>query len=167
MLPDPEPVYTGEEALLARLEQALFKAAKTLAFRGSRDVAGGRVDRSGYFAMVRLEQAGALRLSDLAEMLELDPSTVSRQIRGLEDLGLVARESDPSDRRASLLTLSALGRTELDEARRRRWAMFSAALADLPGPERDELARLLEHLADNLADPDTRRQLPLTREATR
>ncbi len=54
------------------------------------------------------------RLSDLAGMIRLDASTASRHIRGLEQLGYVERATDPADGRATLLSVTDLGRKALE-----------------------------------------------------
>ena len=51
-----------------------------------------------------------MRVSDLAACVELDASTVSRQIKQLEDKGIVERTADPADGRASLVRLTDDGR---------------------------------------------------------
>lgn len=88
------------------------------------------------------------RLTDLAELLAVDLSTVSRQIRQLEESGLVRRGTDPEDGRAMALSLTDRGREVLGEfrmARRRR----IAELVDGWSPrDRADLARLLTRLAE-------------------
>ena len=51
-----------------------------------------------------------LRMSELAEYLGLDRSTLSGLIDRAEQRGLVVRESDPSDGRAIVVSLSAEGK---------------------------------------------------------
>ena len=73
---------------------------------------------------------GPLRSGALAELIQSDPSTVSRQVAAVVKDGLVERRADPDDGRASLLVLTAKG-TELVEqqqATRRDW--FARLLAD-------------------------------------
>jgi DNA-binding MarR family transcriptional regulator len=102
------------------------------------------LDRSGYGIMCRLHDEGAQRLSSLAQAFGLDPSTITRQVQALEGNGLVRRQVDPTDRRASLLDLSEEGRRLLRETRERRRAWLQAALDDWPAHDLDELGRLLE-----------------------
>jgi DNA-binding MarR family transcriptional regulator len=68
------------------------------------------VDRGEYAALIRIAELGFTRLSDVANHLGLDVSTVSRQIQHLEQRGLVERSPDPGDGRAVRLELSATGR---------------------------------------------------------
>jgi DNA-binding MarR family transcriptional regulator len=55
---------------------------------------------------------------ELAVSTALDPSTVSRAVAALVAQGLVAREPDPHDGRATVLLLTPAGRAALDEATR-------------------------------------------------
>ena len=68
------------------------------------------LDRSAYGIMCRLADEGPQRLGALAQAFGLDPSTITRQVQALEEIGLASRKTDPSDRRASILDLTAEGR---------------------------------------------------------
>ena len=48
-------------------------------------------------------------------MLCADPSTVSRQVASLVKAGLVERQADPDDGRASILVPTELGRAKVRE----------------------------------------------------
>ncbi len=102
------------------------------------------LDRSGYGIMCRLHDEGAQRLSALAQAFGLDPSTITRQVQALEGSGLVRREVDPTDRRASLLDLSEEGRKVLTETRERRRARLQEALDDWSAQDLEDFGRLLE-----------------------
>jgi DNA-binding MarR family transcriptional regulator len=94
--------------------------------------------------------AGPLRLSDLAGMVQLDISTVSRHVRALEEAGCLERATDPGDRRAAYLSLTASGRKVLDDTFARRRATLDAALSGWSSDDLSTLERLLNKLADNL-----------------
>ena len=109
------------------------------------------VDRSGYWALVRLDEAGGpVRVSDLACSLELDLSTVSRQVRQLVDAGLVSRQSDPDDGRASLLALSPRGRGVLEAVKGARRSVLASSLGQWSREERCALAEAVRRLATDL-----------------
>jgi DNA-binding MarR family transcriptional regulator len=102
------------------------------------------LDRSAYGILCRLVDEGPQRLGSLAQAFGLDPSTITRQVQALEHAGLVERRPDPSDRRASLLDLSAQGRQVLVATRERRRAWLTAALGDWDDHDHEEFGRLLE-----------------------
>src|SRR5579875_977220 len=56
-----------------------------------------------------LDERGSMRIGDLAERLRLAQSTVSALVGKLITAGLVVRASDPQDRRAAVVTLTAGG----------------------------------------------------------
>jgi DNA-binding MarR family transcriptional regulator len=54
-----------------------------------------------------------IRPSEIADVQQVHPSLVTRQIRDLEDAGLVNVAADPADRRSCLVTLLPAGSDEL------------------------------------------------------
>lgn len=91
-----------------------------------------------------------MRISDLAAKVELDSSTVSRQIKALEEAGLVERTTDPADGRASLVQLSEQGRVIMQAAFQRRFRRIEAVLESWSDRDRSHLQRLLTRLAADL-----------------
>src|SRR5215208_3267436 len=87
----------------------------------------------------------------LAELLHLDPGTVSGIVNRLESSGLVSRVRSEGDTRRMHLPLTAKGRTL---NRRRTGTVEAAVRRTLDGLSRADLAaasRLLRQLAKNLA----------------
>jgi DNA-binding MarR family transcriptional regulator len=74
---------------------------------------------SSYEVLMNLADAEGerMRMSDLAAMVILSRSGLTRLVDRLEREGLIARESCPSDARGSFATLTAAGRRKLDAAR--------------------------------------------------
>lgn len=91
-------------------------------------------------ALHLIDQAGALRVSVLADELTLSASATSRLVDGLVQRDLVAREEDPEDRRAKLLTLTPAGRRFIDTISEGRLATIAGAAEALP---RELVARVL------------------------
>lgn len=136
----------ADQTQLARLEQSMGRV-----MRGSRrHMAGrsGRLEGAGYIVLTSLERCEPARMSELAALLRLDASTVSRQLRGLEEAGLIRREPDPDDRRATRVRISDQGWEELTLQRRERHAVLAAAMADWDAADRARLTELLERLAE-------------------
>lgn len=90
-----------------------------------------------------------LRVSELAEQLSLDKSTVSRQIDTVSRLGLVKRIPDPDDARARLVLLTPEGaetiKQQLATQRKQLWDL----LRSWDESEVAELTRLLRKLDQN------------------
>lgn len=69
---------------------------------------------------------GSTRMGDLAEQLVSLPSRVTRQIRRLEEAGLVRREASPEDGRGVLASITDKGRQVVAVARE----TYSAAVRE-------------------------------------
>ena len=67
------------------------------------------VDWSAHLLITQLAAEGPIRSSELAELMQADPSTVSRQVATLVKDGYVERRADPVDGRASLLVVTERG----------------------------------------------------------
>ena len=66
--------------------------------------------------MLNRSSTGSARMGDLADGLMSLPSRITRQIRRLEALGFVRRESSPDDGRGVLATITEEGRAVVREA---------------------------------------------------
>ncbi|MGZ8749995.1 MAG: MarR family winged helix-turn-helix transcriptional regulator, partial [Pseudonocardia sp.] len=106
------------------------------------------VDRATYLLLVHLAKDGAHRAGALAEAVHSDPSTVSRQVAHLVQLGLVERVADPADGRATLLVATAEGRRVFDENRQLRNRSLATMMSDWPDVDRQAFARLLTRFTD-------------------
>ncbi len=69
----------------------------------------GQVSPSEIFAVHELDTRGGLSQQELAATLQLDKSTVSRLVAGLESRGLLVRARDPDNRRIVRLSLTPAG----------------------------------------------------------
>ena len=63
--------------------------------------------RAQWAVLVRIDRAEGLNQSELAEVLDLQPITLTRLLDKLCDSGLIERRPDPDDRRAKRLYLTA------------------------------------------------------------
>lgn len=95
-----------------------------------------------------------MSVSTLAELLHLDASTVARQVAVLQAGGLIDRHLDPSDRRSSVVVLTATGRRVMHSVERKRWNQFATLTKDWTSVDRDRFGRLTEMLNASLVDLD-------------
>ena len=112
--------------------------------------AGVAVERAAYGVLGSLGELGPVRLTDLARQLGVDPSTASRQVKALEERGMVARVGDPGDGRVARLGLTPDGAAALELLRGARHRLFADALAEWPAEDLAALAPLLARLARDL-----------------
>ena len=103
-------------------------------------------------ALFDLVEGGPLRLNDLAQRMGTSAPTASRAVDALDELGLVERHPDPTDRRAITIELTDNGRRSVEERKARVYAAFRPAAAALSPAEREQLAELLARLAAELSD---------------
>jgi DNA-binding MarR family transcriptional regulator len=78
---------------------------------------------ASYLMLSYLASAGPQRSSVLSERFGVDKGAISRQVQHLVDLGLLDRQPDPVDGRATLVSASAdaVHRMEAIARERRRW----------------------------------------------
>jgi DNA-binding MarR family transcriptional regulator len=143
----------GAEALVA-VEHALTRfirqATRPAVGKWLSDVGGVSLDRADYVALARIEEAQPIRPTELAELVGIDLSAVSRQVRDLVDSGLVTRSRDASDHRACHLRLTDEGRVLLARVRQARQGAARRLLAGWSGPDQAALARLVGRLTDDI-----------------
>jgi DNA-binding MarR family transcriptional regulator len=103
--------------------------------------------------LLHVFRAERIRLSELAEAEGLNPTLLSRAVGHLADAGLLDRVSDPADRRAAWVELTAAGKRVSERIRRERTDALSGALHGLTDGERAQIESVLpalEHLAEQL-----------------
>lgn len=110
------------------------------------------IERSSYSILCLLDDEGPQRIGRIAQAFDLDPSTVTRQVQTVSRLGLVERTQDSSDRRATILHLTDLGRDTVSSAREARRAALEAMLQGWPEADQVSFLRLLSRFNDDVAD---------------
>jgi DNA-binding MarR family transcriptional regulator len=101
-----------------------------------------------------------IRPSEIAEVQQVHPSLVTRQVRDLEDAGYVRVSADPADRRSCLVTLVPAGTEELHRLEQFGLKRFEQFVRDWDAEDVQTLTELLEklHLSmSQLADREHRR----------
>jgi DNA-binding MarR family transcriptional regulator len=128
------------------IELELLKLVRHLETFGRRGSLYLQVDRAGYLALRTLETLGSLSTKALATALNLDASTVTRQITALEGAGFVERRPDPLDRRSSTIVLTPEGRRTMGGVERERRQGMEELVEDWDEEERVALGRALTRL---------------------
>jgi DNA-binding MarR family transcriptional regulator len=72
-----------------------------------RHACGFGVTRAQWKVLFKLSRQPGMRQNELADLLEVEPITLSRIVDRLQESGLVERVSDPTDRRAWRLHVTA------------------------------------------------------------
>ena len=87
-----------------------------------------------------------VRQKTLTEELRINPSSVSEMISKLENDGYVRRTVDPTDKRATLITLTELREARNAELQDEKTARLNKAFGNLTDDEKEQLIALLEKL---------------------
>jgi DNA-binding MarR family transcriptional regulator len=98
---------------------------------------------NAYAVLGSLAVRGSSRQTDLAELVGIDKAGMSRLAAELIALDLIQRETDPTDGRVQLLSLSPYGRSRIEEIRGRRERFYIDRLSDWSDAELDELVSVL------------------------
>ncbi|MCU1537531.1 MAG: hypothetical protein JWP82_1882 [Humibacillus sp.] len=108
------------------------------------------VDTTAYPVLFTIAGLGSVRVSDIAVRLHSDVSTVSRQVSALTGLGLVSKETDPSDGRAQVASLTDEGRSVLHDIQASRATWFQGLLPDWDADDVTGFVAQLTSLGDAL-----------------
>jgi DNA-binding MarR family transcriptional regulator len=145
--PDPAPHLRA----IAGFLELVTDLNRTPAYRDRLlRLSGVPLTRSGSAVLSTVERGGPIAVSDLADRLGVDQSTASRQIKPLEERGLIRRTSDPADRRSSLLSITAAGRRVRSRVRETVRADIDTALREWSPAECERLGVLLDRFGDAL-----------------
>jgi MarR family transcriptional regulator for hemolysin len=93
--------------------------------------------------LVRVDRSEGLNQSELAEVLDLQPITLTRLLDKLCDSGLIERRPDPADRRAKRLFLTAAARPLLERLSILGEETVAGVLA---GVERESIQQMVSEL---------------------
>ena len=129
-----DAVLTASRSLIAVATRSLGAAAEETTI-------------AQYRALVVLASRGPQRMVDLAEALEVAPSTAGRMCDRLVRKGQVRRSRARSDRRAVLVSLTPAGRQVVDQATVRRRELIAGILTSLPAAEQAAIAGALRAFA--------------------
>ena len=111
------PDQAGADETLA---DAFRSVSRQLRETSQETLAPWDINPSQFRALRVLNRHGAMRLSDLSGHLHIAPRSATEVADALESRGLVERRPDPSDRRATLVELTAHGTGVLQAIRAAR-----------------------------------------------
>jgi DNA-binding MarR family transcriptional regulator len=127
-------------------------------------LAGVDLDRSAAALLRHLAMAEPNRASELANLLAVEASHVTRQIQQLERTDHVTRVPDPDDGRAQLIQLTRKGRVAVERIRAAGCLGMQQVLGEWPTEDLSTLANLFRRMVDDFvvhADDEIAFELPL------
>ena len=116
------------------------------------------VTRAQWKVLFRLSRNSGLRQVELAEMLDIEPITLSRIVDRLEEAGLVRREADPTDRRAWRLELTDKAQPLISKLRKLADGLIEEAFDGLDDGELALMRATLTKIRENLAEAEAGRK---------
>jgi MarR family transcriptional regulator for hemolysin len=106
--------------------------------------------RAQWAVLVRVERSEGLKQNELAEMLDLQPITLTRLIDRLCESHMIERRADPHDRRAKRLFLTPAARPLLDRLFALSEGFMPKILAGVDEPAVERLVGDLGTMKENL-----------------
>ena len=134
------------------METLPFEIAETAhALRKAFDrrAVGMGVTRAQWKVLFRLERQPGLRQIELADMLDIEPITLSRIVDRLEEASLVERVADPADRRAWRLHVTARAQPLIEKLHAVADEMIAEAFAGLDPKEIEITRKVLARAREN------------------
>lgn len=114
-----------------------------------RRAVGLGVTRAQWKVLFRLTRQPGLRQIELADMLDIEPITLTRIIDRLQEAGLVERIADPKDRRAWRLHVTAQAQPLVEKLRGVADEMIADAFAGIDAKEIEITRQVLARVRDN------------------
>lgn len=128
----------------------LYDAARLLRRDFDRRTRTVGLSRAKWSVLAHLARCEGTTQARLAEILDVSPITLTRQLDTLQREGLVERRPDPRDRRAYRLYLTDKAGPALDSLRELGAQTRAAALAGLSEAEQEQLVAMLLRVRENL-----------------
>nr|WP_202512819.1 MarR family transcriptional regulator [Streptomyces sp. SID3343] len=126
----------------------LVRSSRARLHRALTEGLGADIDEATYPVLSGLARLGPRTAAALACDIGLDRSVISRHATRLERAGLLSRSADPSDARATLLTLTDAGNTTVEHMRTRLADHLDRYFADWPEPQAQAFAHALRRFVD-------------------
>lgn len=149
-MPDSDSPDSPERELLAALTLLIANWGSVAVQETIARRAGVTVDPVDVQPLYTLGQQGPQRASTLADTLRLSRPTMSKQLRRLENAGLVSRASDAADARAAIVSLSPAGAEAYRRLVGEGIAIVQGALAQWDAASTGAFARDLSRFVSSL-----------------
>jgi MarR family 2-MHQ and catechol resistance regulon transcriptional repressor len=124
----------------------LMRASESINSRLSRHLSDANLTLSQFGTLEALLHLGPLNQRDLGRKLLKSGGNITMVIDNLQKSGMVKKETDPSDRRAVIISLTDKGRTYIEEYFPKHLDKIREEFAVLGNKEKDQLAALCKKL---------------------
>jgi MarR family transcriptional regulator for hemolysin len=131
---------------------ALFEVQRMLRLYADKQARRYGLTRSQWAVLAKLERTEGLKQTEIADLMEMQPITLTRLIDKLCEAGLIERRSDDTDRRVNRLYLTDAARPLMAKLAVLRSEITQTALASLSNEETHQLVDQLESIKDNIRE---------------
>lgn len=129
---------------------ALFDLQRLVRQYVDKEAARFGTTRSQWAVLAKLARSEGLKQAELAELMDIQPISLTRLIDRLCESGLIERRPDPRDRRANRLYLLPAAQPVLESLAERRAEIMRVALGDMAPAETRKLVARLDTVKDNV-----------------
>ncbi|MDC5696079.1 MarR family transcriptional regulator [Intrasporangium calvum] len=145
-------VAAGGEESVQRVITAIYGVTKKLDQWYGRQLADLGLTQGEWAVVAALAKAGetCLTPSQLADLTNVAPSSMTHRLDKMAERGLIRRSPDEANRTRTLISLTGDGWDLFSEAIRESNVVESDILRGLSGDERADLAGLLERVIEQL-----------------
>lgn len=142
------------DELIDQIDASILRLMRLVAARHSDACSDSSMTMPRMMLLRILAENGPTKVSDLAAHLGIKAPAASGMVDALDKLGLVRRDQDPDDRRVTLLSMSALGRSELAIAETERRKHVRHYLSVLSEDDLRDMIRIQRKLIDAMVHGD-------------
>ena len=108
--------------------------------------------RAQWQVLAYLAMNEGINQAGLADLLDIEPITLSRQLDKMEEAGWVVRRPDANDRRVRILLLTEQASAVLMKVRALGRSVIEDMIAGLTSEEVEAMRRGLQHVRNSLSD---------------
>ena len=131
---------------------ALFETQRLLRLYADKQARRFGLTRAQWGVLAKLERTEGMKQAEIADLMEIQPITLTRLIDRLCDMGLIERRSDDSDRRVNRLYLTEAARPLMLKLTWLRNELTKTALAGLSAEDTHLLVAQLETVKNNVRE---------------
>jgi DNA-binding MarR family transcriptional regulator len=136
---------------MARVETEMAILGRRIENAARRSTTFRLMDRAAYLIARTLEEGGPASLNEIAKALSLDSSTVTRQVAAMEARGQATRKIHPDDGRAWVISVTPLGRKQMESISETRRSRFGSWLEAWSPADVASFGELLHRFNEALA----------------
>lgn len=137
-----------------RLGFLIHDVARLLRRRFEAKASGSGLSAAQWRLLVRVAKEPGIPQARLAELLEIEPISVSRLVDRMEEGGWIERRADANDRRVRLIFPTEKSRDAYGKVKSMAGEVYEAALQGLSAEARHATIEGLKAMINNLSDGD-------------